>query len=332
MNSSWQKQLQILQMQQLPIHHQQRASEIAADAINIPAATVATMDDDTSTSDKSDSVLQSSDHEHEPDDSNIPTNTMQILEREDLEANQRGDPEWGVMIRYLENQELPENNVMARKIVFSSEQYCMMEGKLFHLHNPRSQKIGIAYPILKQLCIPECMKNEILQHFHHNYQHIGEQRLFHTIRQRYFWTTMYKDCHITATDCLLCQETKDHGRKKAPMHSLEASETNMVLHFDIFGPLPTSPAPHNFRYVLTVIDAFSRYVELFPLRTLKSTEVAQKLVSYIARWGIPRTIISDAAANLTGEVMTQLANIFPDQAIENLDFRSKSERKSGSSQ
>ena len=89
--------------------------------------------------------------------------------------------------------------------------------------------------------------------------------------------------------------------------------------------MPSPKSPDGYIYILVMVDSFSRWVELYPLKTQKSSEIAEKMVSYIARWGIPKTIISDAAANLTGEVMTQIANIFPDEKTENLDFQSKSE-------
>jgi hypothetical protein len=77
-----------------------------------------------------------------------------------------------------------------------------------------------------------------------------------------------------------------------------------------------------------MVDAFSRWVELYPLRTQKATEIAEKMVSYISRFGAPKVVLSDAAANLTGEVMTQLAKIFQMKKLKTSIFSQASNSKS----
>ena len=100
-------------------------------------------------------------NEHQQSETTVNANTAdeasmnisQTKEREDLEKLQREDPEWGTMIQYLEEGMLPTDEVAARKTAISSKQFCILEGKLYHLYNPKSEKVGIVYPVFKQLFV-----------------------------------------------------------------------------------------------------------------------------------------------------------------------------------
>lgn len=57
-----------------------------------------------------------------------------------------------------------------------------------------------------------------------------------------------------------------------------------------------------------MVDVFSKWVELIPMRTKSSQEVAQVIqLHLIARFGIPRELRSDRGREFLGEV-TALCN------------------------
>ena len=63
---------------------------------------------------------------------------------------------------------------------------------------------------------------------------------------------------------------------------------------DLVGPLPTN---HGYTYLLTMIDRFSRWPEVIPLQDIRSDTVANAfMMHWIARYGIPETIITDREA------------------------------------
>ena len=58
--------------------------------------------------------------------------------------------------------------------------------------------------------------------------------------------------------------------------------------------LPDNPdKPHGHRHVLTVIDYFTKWVEIIPMKTKAAPEVAYHLYKLCTRFGCPRRIISD---------------------------------------
>ncbi|WP_431190247.1 integrase catalytic domain-containing protein, partial [Escherichia coli] len=60
---------------------------------------------------------------------------------------------------------------------------------------------------------------------------------------------------------------------------------------DIVGPWPPSSG---YRYILTMIDRFSRWPEAVPLDNISAESVARAFVTHwVSRFGIPARITSD---------------------------------------
>ena len=68
---------------------------------------------------------------------------------------------------------------------------------------------------------------------------------------------------------------------------------------DLTGPLVES---NGFKYILTVIDNFTRWIETRPLRTKEAKEVARGLFSVYCRQGAPVQIISDNGTEFTNRL------------------------------
>ena len=60
---------------------------------------------------------------------------------------------------------------------------------------------------------------------------------------------------------------------------------------DIVGPLPRSWAGH--KYILVVCNYTTRYPEAIPMKTIGAKQVAEELVKFFSRVGIPREILTD---------------------------------------
>ncbi len=63
---------------------------------------------------------------------------------------------------------------------------------------------------------------------------------------------------------------------------------------------------HGYKHLLICVDVFSKWVELIPMRSKSSAEVAQALeMNIIARFGVPDELRVDRGLEFAGEV-TQL--------------------------
>ena len=83
--------------------------------------------------------------------------------------------------------------------------------------------------------------------------------------------------------CPYCQIT---NRLRVPIkaHRFTCASYNTfeVLHLDHIGPL-TKDA-HGNEYILVIIDAFSRWVELFPTKSTTAAETASVILNHIGRF------------------------------------------------
>ena len=78
------------------------------------------------------------------------------------------------------------------------------------------------------------------------------------------------------------------------------------LCVDFVGPWPDAKGGE--RYILTVLDTFSRWLEAFQTKTNTAAEVVCVLTDEVfIRYGLPERIHSDEGSHFTAEVMSQLA-------------------------
>jgi hypothetical protein len=61
--------------------------------------------------------------------------------------------------------------------------------------------------------------------------------------------------------------------------------------------------------VLVVCDHFSKYVEIFPLKTQTAEDVADCLLQFVCRHSMPETILSDQGTNFQSEMLADLYDL-----------------------
>ena len=242
--------------------------------------------------------------------STLPTcyvNSDRIAAIIDLANVQRNAPELKRFYDYLENDVLPEDDAIARKTRFESESYFIRDNILYHLYAPRNLNLDVPRLAHEQIVIPSSMKNTILQSFHDDFAHAGFDRMYASIRTRYYWPTMYNDIRDYTSTCEICQKNKrQYHATRAPLCPLPVGDIFSRIHIDIIGILPES-GEQKYRYILIVVDSFSKWIEAFPLRTQTSLEIAEVLFrEYFTRYGFPQQINSDRGANLISRIMQHL--------------------------
>ena len=105
-----------------------------------------------------------------------------------------------------------------------------------------------------------------------------------------WWPQIDNDIEMMSKGCLECQQSQPVPAK-APLHPWEwPSKPWSRLHVDFAGPVQG----HNM--LLILIDAYSKWIEAFPVKsTTSSMVILQCLRSVLAWFGLPDTIMSDNA-------------------------------------
>ena len=134
-------------------------------------------------------------------------------------------------------------------------------------------------------------KLQILKHFHKNIGHPGAQKTQELIERSYNWRNITREVNDFVGSFIPCLERKNgkFSRNTKSKH-FQANGLFEKICLDITGPLPPCKGD---RYILDVIDVFSRYVMLIPLKSTGSKQVVIKLFKrWISLFGIPHTIHS----------------------------------------
>ena len=74
-----------------------------------------------------------------------------------------------------------------------------------------------------------------------------------------------------------------------------------VLDLDHIGPLRADVSGSKF--ILVIIDAFSRWVELYPTKTTTAVETASCIFQHFGRFGTPEVVHTDRGTAFHNELM-----------------------------
>jgi hypothetical protein len=216
-------------------------------------------------------------------------------------------PDFSKIYAYLKHNILPADNESARRIILESEQYIVQDDMLFHMYVPRTKKLDRAYAVVKQLCIPTSLREIVTIQLHDNNAHIGFDRLFSTMKSRYFWPKMYTFLHRHVVTCLQCQHVKRQIHKTTtPILPSPIAQPCTKWYADFHGPFPAS---NNMKYILVFIDSSSMWPILVPTADTSAQTVVQALYDHVVtQFGLPRSIsiVSDNG----GAFISQLASTF----------------------
>ena len=184
----------------------------------------------------------------------------------DMSAAQYQCPDFRHIIDYIRTGALPGDDRSTRRNVMESEQYTLLDNILYHLCTPRYKGKAKVDPVVQQLCLPRKLRDDVIMGYYDNNGHIGFDKLYASIRDKYYWPSMYAHLSDYVRSCSDCQHTKRPVHlKKAPLKSLPVEDVFSGFHLDYLGPLPLS---NGFRYKLLATDSTSLYPEIDPTKNL----------------------------------------------------------------
>ena len=130
--------------------------------------------------------------------------------------------------------------------------------------------------------------------------HGGFIRTIEKIKSWCWWNTCVNDAKNYCKACRTCKMNKFHLEKPIPI--LSHPPVNKVferLHIDLVGPLPKTSNGN--KYIMTCIDAFSRYAICTALPNKMMSTVARAFVDeVIAAYGPISSLYSDRGLEWTG--------------------------------
>ena len=163
-----------------------------------------------------------------------------------------------------------------------------------------------------QIYTPRAMRKQILNDCHNSETsgHMGVRRTYARVAQRFYWPGMFKEIVDFVRCCTACQRYKSSNQPPSTVLQTPAPQRRFeTLAIDLFGPLPVTPRGN--RWILSVEDPATRYVEFFALPDGSADLCARTLVAEVFfRYGIPRKLISDNGAQFVSTIMQYTAHRF----------------------
>ncbi|PVE28073.1 hypothetical protein DC007_14470, partial [Enterococcus faecalis] len=125
----------------------------------------------------------------------------------------------------------------------------------------------------------------------------------------YWWKDLKKDVTEFCGGCYLCSLTKiSYEGKQAIGIVKPVNAPGQVWQMDILQGFP-SVLQH--QSVLTLVDMFSTYCLIIPLKSETSLAIAQALENFVIKiFGAPRAFSSDNAPNLSGPPIQKLCKFY----------------------
>ncbi|XP_037976041.2 uncharacterized protein K02A2.6 [Plutella xylostella] len=152
----------------------------------------------------------------------------------------------------------------------------------------------------KKLVIPDIMETEIIKRAH-EIGHFGKKKTMDIIDKDYYIKDLAKKIDRVILGCVPCiLASKKEGKQEGFLSPIDKGELPLeTLHIDHLGPLDATKKMYN--YILTVVDAFTKFVWIYPTKTLTAKETVEKLRLHQKDYGNPTRYITDKGAAFTGQ-------------------------------
>lgn len=195
--------------------------------------------------------------------------------------------------------------------IFSQKEIVIDQSQMSPDDVSRCTKIGNVYVKLVKnrelYFISENLAAKILKYIHEEYQHLGVRKTWLVFRENYIAkndTTIIKN--ITRR-CKICQlfKNKNYVNYNIPKNIVSRDILDTVA-IDFFGELIISN--NNKKFVLVMVDVFTKFIKLFACKRTNFVEIKDCLVKYISEVGKPSKLILDNATYFQSERFRKFCN------------------------
>lgn len=141
--------------------------------------------------------------------------------------------------------------------------------------------------------VPKGVRWQVLKSNHDEIGHFGFDKTLEIIKNNYWFPKMRKFIKKYVQSCLECAHAKiPSGKRAGKLHPIEKIDKPFhTIHIDHVGPFVRSRRRN--AYLLLIIDAFTKFVILVPVKSTKSIHSIAAIKNYFHTFSVPKRIISD---------------------------------------
>ena len=197
---------------------------------------------------------------------------------EDLKVHQSRDPSLATLVQRLIAGEKVGNYLLKQGLL-----YCIA-----------------SFDRKPKIVLPTDLVPMVFRYYHESAfgAHLGIFKTINKIRSVFIWPKMDADIRTRIRGCEVCALSKPALNTKIGLLASEVPSCPMErLYIDFIGKLPRSRAGNAF--ALVVVDGFSKFSWIFPLREATTARAVGALKSIFAWTGPPQYLVSDNARQFT---------------------------------
>jgi hypothetical protein len=145
---------------------------------------------------------------------------------------------------------------------------------------------------------------KLIKHAHEDLGHFGVRRTYSLLQIHYWWRGMQQQVQAMVARCVVCDRVRVSFNAPMPqLQPLPIMGLGYMWSLDFAGPLPITPR-HN-KYVLVMIEYFSKWIELVALSDKFSEGAAYSFLDRVlSRFGAPAEVLTNQGREFLGESQT----------------------------
>jgi ribonuclease HI len=216
--------------------------------------------------------------------------SVDLMEVDDLIFPVHPVPEWAQPIMaYMMDGSLPSNEVEARQVQRRSKAYTIINQELY--------KRSVTEVL--QRCVEPQEGQEMLLEIHQGEcgHHASSRALVAKVfRHGFYWPSALNQAEDIVRKCEGCQRfAKKIHLPASALKTIPITWPFAVWCLDMVGEF--KPARGNMTHMLVMVDKFTKWIEVKPIRKCDGHTAVSFLKDIILRYGYPHSIISDNGTN-----------------------------------
>ena len=226
--------------------------------------------------------------------------TWDIPNREGWKTRTSEDLIFGPILAFLEGQALKDGK-NHEKMTEISKNYASVEGLLV-ARRVNKQEGTTRLVVL----VPNGLRTLVISQIHDT-DHRGVENTLENLRlTQKWWPGITQDVSIYVECCIFCAILKAQGTGKGLLVGWGIEPRKLqCIHIDYTGPL--RPTAEGYRYVLSIVDRASGWIELAPTPRCTSEEAIKMLLNvWIPRYGAPKIMVADRGTHFTSQKVKEV--------------------------
>lgn len=243
----------------------------------------------------------------------IDVRLMQVNSTEDWSTAQRSDP---VLVKIIEakeknerptREEISSENPIIKAYWAQWNSLKLVDGCLYRTWESADGKISN-----NLIVVPSSKISEILKEFHNGSSggHLGITKTLEKLKQRFYWVGCQQAVADWIANCAQCIAAKGPLRRsRGQFQQYNSGAPFERVAMDVAGPFPVSNTGN--RYVLVVIDYFSKWPEVYAIPNQEAKTVSDTFVNnWVCRYGVPIELHSDQGRNFESALFKEMCELY----------------------